>query len=250
MAFCFLFLISDITFARSAVYHPDGKLGRIGGQVAASYTSVSAERGVAVSDLSRIEVDLVFPCAKTFTFKGSYELEYSDSLFHNFSIAAKKYSANPVKSKIRCNPDGKIGAPIFSFGGLIRIADSDPKNPGYRLSFETLVPISTNLSLGAGANYYYEDKPEHTDDFFGIINFYPARYTIEREYENPDGVDGIPSFAIRAGGSEYGFFGQLAIIVPLRPSLSIGILLRGEKLNFQETTKAALGVRINFYPGN
>jgi len=247
---CHLFLINNRVSADSVVFHPDGNLGRPGGQISARYTSVTAERGAAVSDITQIKAGLIFPFAKTVTLTGSYSLEHDDSLFHDFSILAKKYTADPTKAPINCNPDGKIGAPIISVGGSIRIADADPGQPIYQLSLSALMPVSANLTLGAGGKYYSESKPEHTDDFFGDINFYPSRYAGGREYENPDGVEGIPSFGLRGGGSKEGFFGQLAIIVPLQQTLSIGVVMRGEKLDFQTTTKATLGARINIYPGN
>ncbi len=247
---CLLFLFYSRVSADSVVFHPDGKLGRLGGQISARYTSVTAEKGVAVSDIAQIKAGLIFPFARTVTLGGSYSLEHDDSLFHNFSISAKKYTADPTKSPINCNPDGKIGVPIISFGGSIRIADADPGQPIYQLSLNALVPISPNFTVGVGSVYYSESKPEHADDFFGDINFYPVRYASGREYENPDGIEGVPSFAFRAGGSKEGFFGQLAIVVPLQQSLSIGLIMCGEKLDFQATTKATLGAQVNIYPGN
>lgn len=242
-------LSANYVLAGTAINHPDGRLGRIGGLFKADYASESAELGVNVSDITRLATEIVFPISKTLTFGGAYGLEKNDSLFHNISISIKKYMANPIKSNIRCNPDGAVGTPIINIGGAIRLADTNPEDPIYRLNIEILLPFSEHLTIGTGSLICSEDKPEHTDEYFGIINFFPIKYPKGNIYSNPDGVEGTPSFSFRAGGSEFGLFGRLDIIVPLNPLMSLGVFVAGEKYDFQEVTKATLGIRIHFYSG-
>jgi len=245
-----LFIFPIELFAASVKYYADGKLGQFGGQIAARYVSVAAEKGIAVSDISILGFEFIFPSSESYTLKAGYKLEQNDSLFHDFSVTTNIYTASSVNSPNECNPDGKIGAPIFLPGFSVKMADSSPEDLLYRLSLGISLPISANLTLGAGCNYYRKNKSKQADNYFGVINFFPVKYTKGREFENPDGVDGIPSFAFRGGGSKDGIFGQLEIIVPLKSSLSIGFLLRGERMNAQDITRAALGGRVSFYPGN
>jgi hypothetical protein len=241
-----LFMTEPVS-AQTPIYSPDGPLGHIAVRLHGCYTSESAEPGVSVSDIGRIGADLIFPYLKTLTIGGSYELEKGDSLFHNISIMIKKYTANPLGPSVRCNPDGRIGAPIIKINGAIRVADADPGNSINRLGFELSIPLSSGFTLGAGANFYSEDKPEHSDDFYGIISFYPARYRDGKEYANPDGIEGVPSFSFRAGGSKFGQFGRLDVTVPLKSSLSVGVYVIGEQFDYQQVKNASLGARINLY---
>lgn len=230
-------------------FHPDGRVGRANLTLSGAYTSVFPEEGLSISDNSQLSLLVRIPVVDRLTLQAGYSAETGDTLFHNYFTAVKFYAANPLKNINRCNPDGPVLHPIIflSYRGII--ADSDPKNYHGKINASLMIPLSRFLTIGGGANYFPQNRTGENDEFFGILNFYPQSYPRGREYEFPDGIDGIPSFEFLFGGSSEGLFGRLEITVPLNAGLSVGVILRGEILDRPNIKKAHLGGKISYYPG-
>jgi hypothetical protein len=188
------------------------------------------------------------PVVEQFTFECFYSLEKGDSLYHNYSLTAGLYMADPTRLGGNCNPDGRAGIPILftGFGG--RVPDPVPDRHRYWFSLGLLIPVSGNLTLGSNWIYYEEKESLVVDDYSGVINFYLKSYPEGGEYSTPDGVEGWPSFSLQGGGSGEGYFGQLKIAVPLKKELSVTVLFRGEKTKSPDVKTAILQAGFSFYP--
>jgi hypothetical protein len=238
------------SLAENLTYHPDGLLGKPNGYISGQYASVTGNPGVPVSDRKALGIGLKIPLASRWTISGSYFALQNDSLFHNYSLDLSFYMANPIKSVKRCNPDGPAGAPIITLGLGGEIPDRDPGAHRWQAVARAILPISEKLTLGVGARFYEKDDPLQAESFYGMISFFPKQYDKDREYINPDGVEGALSFAARGGGSKHGVFGQLELIFPLEPEMTISFLIRGERVPVPYFRSAMAGFRINYYPGN
>ena len=230
--------------------HPDGRLGRFGGWLSAGYASIFVERGIPGFDKTRFSGGLIYPVFKKLTLESSYSLESQDTLYHVYSIGFRGYLAGPIGSNNRINPDGRVGIPIIQAVFTGKMPDVHPDKHRYRVESSLLLPISRRFSLGGGWNYYEMDDPRMVDEFFGRLNYFPKNYAPGREYENPDGVEGYPSFFLSGGGSQYGFFGQLDVAVPLKSNLTLTLLVRGERVASPYVRTAYLIGKISFYPGS
>ncbi len=253
-AFCLLAILflGGCTAAKAAklTHHPDGLLGKPNGYLYGQYVSVTGNPGVPAADRKALGIGLKIPVAARWTVTGSYFGFQDDSLFHNYSLEFSFYTANPIKSVKPCNPDGLVGAPSIAIGLGGEVPDRDPRANRWQAVATAIMPISGNLTIGAGAKFYQEDNPLQAESFYGIINFFPKRYEKNLHYVNPDGVEGALSFAVRGGGSRHGIFGQLELIFPLEPEMTISFLIRGERIPVPYLRSAVAGFRINYYPGN
>ncbi|PKK83603.1 MAG: hypothetical protein CVT49_07555 [candidate division Zixibacteria bacterium HGW-Zixibacteria-1] len=244
----FLGLSSAYGFGHPA--HPDGRVGRPGGWLSAGYASIFVERGIPGFDKTRFSGGLIFPVIKNLTIESSYMLESEDTLYHIYTVGFRGYSGNPIKPNSGINPDGRIGIPFIQVTLIGKMPDVSPEKHRYRVEMAALMPISGRFTLGGGWNYYEKDHPRIVDEFIGKLNYFPKSYVAGSEYESPDGVEGYPSFFLSGGGSQYGFFGQLDIAVPVRPNLTLTLLIRGERVASPYVRTAILSGRISFYPGN
>jgi len=236
--------------AANLTHHPDGLLGKPNGYLSGQYVSVTGNPGVPVTDRKALGIGLKIPMAARWTISGSYSALQNDSLFHNYNLEFSFYMANPIKSAKPCNPDGPVGAPIIAIGFGGEIPDRDPGAHRWQAVARTFMPISRKLTVGVGAKFYQKDDPLQAESLYGMISFFPKRYEKDREYVNPDGVEGTLSFAARGGGSKHGVFGQLELIFPLEPEMTISFLIRGERIPVPYFRSAIAGFRINYYPGN
>nr|MBN2277404.1 hypothetical protein [candidate division Zixibacteria bacterium] len=233
----------------AAEKHPDGLVGQINGSFEAAFTSVAAENNVPHTDRFQFGLDLAIPAANLLTVMAGYQLENVDSVFHHYFVALKVYPGNPLVTRGHANPDGVIGLPVFSLGYGGRVPDRHVDNHQYVISGSALVPVMKSLSLGIGGNYYQDRELVQVDEYYGMVNFFTGSYLPGEEYSNPDGVEGTPSFYLRAGGSSDGFFGQMDILMPLKQNLTLVLNLRGQRTPSPYTRSARIGIRINYYPG-
>ena len=238
---------ADSQFPR---HHPDGLVGRFNASLEAAYAYVTAGDKVSLVDRSCFGAGLRCPIIPQSTFELGYTLEHGDSLFHSYHLAAKTYLADPLRDASNLNPDGAVGAPIVSISFIGRIPDVAPSKHRFEAGVAVSLPLSRNFTIGAGWNYYQKETPFQADKFFGLVNFFPRNYFPGEEYSNPDGIEGYPSFYLRGGGSDNGFFGQLEVAIPIEPRLTMILIIRGERVPSLYTRTAMLGGRINFYPGN
>jgi len=230
--------------------HPDGLIGKPSGWISAGYASVSVERELPGFDRTRFGAGMVLPATSFFTFDASYALENEDTLYHNYSVGARFRFGDPSKSNSSVNPDGRVARPVLLLAYEGKFPDVETSNYRFYATIETIMPISSRFTFGGGWRYYDEDHPRQVDEFYGILNYFPASYAPGREYENPDGVDGNPSFFLRGGGSSHGFFGQLDIAAPLKPNLTLTLSIRGERIPSPYVRTAILSGHIDYYPGN
>lgn len=230
--------------------HPDGVTGRFNGWLSVSYADIFAEQGVAAADKNGFGIGMGCPLAGNVSIEAGYMLKNNDSTFHDYSLSARVYLKNPLKQPDLSNPDGAVWGPIVYARYSAKIPDGEPGGHRYRTCLAVLMPISRKLTLGAGWQYYQKENPRQVDEFFGLLNFFPKAYSPGHEFENPDGVEGSPSFSLRGGGSSRGFFGELGIFVPLDSRLTLALSVQGERVNSPDIRTAILGVKIYFYPGN
>jgi hypothetical protein len=235
---------------QAAIHHPDGRLGRLSGWVSGSYLSPLGETRVPIVDQTRIGLGIRFPATRRFTLEAGYFLSSGDSVFHEYSVAVKAYMGDPLRSSTAVNPDGKIGAPIISvlFHGVL--PDRNPGDHHHRVCLRGWLPVSRNMTVAGGWRYYEIEDPFQVDEYFAAVRLFPRDYPAGEEYINPDGVEGIPSLSLTGGGSVNGFHGQLDIIMPLSPRVSIAFLIRGERVASPYLRTAELGGKISFYPND
>ncbi len=172
-----------------------------------------------------------------------------DTLFHKYNISIKLYTAGQVGNSNHTNPDGSLLAPIFYFEYRARWADFDPGLYRHELNLSLLFPITRNFSLGGGANIYQDDDPYEVDDYFGLLHIFPQTKPDTHGRLYPDGVNGVSSFYMTAGGSGDGLFGQIETIVPLEPKVAVGVVFRGEQVKKPKINSIYIGGLIRYYPG-
>ena len=234
----------------AATAHPDGCLGRAGGWFSAGYASVYVERGIPGFDRTNFAAGLIWPAIASLTFESSYALEYQDTLFHKYSVGFRARLGDPLKTGRSVNTDGRVGVPFINIAYTGKLPDVETENHSYHIDYAVMLPISTGFTIGGGGRYYEVDGPRQVDKFHGRLNYFPQKYPSGAEYENPDGIEGSPSFSLIGGGSELGFFGQLNIAVPIESDLTLTLTIRGERIPSPYVRTAFLGGRISYYSGN
>lgn len=217
--------------------------------IASSYASVFVDEGVPGFDRTLYNAGLTYPAMKILTFETSYALDDDDSLYHRYTAGFRLRSADPLRAGASVNPDGRVGAPLLDFSFTGKFPDAESKAHRYWIDVSALVPVSEGLSIGGGMRYYEEENPRRVDEYFGLLNYFPVGYSTDAEYENPDGVEGYPSFYFAAGGSDNGYFGRLDIAMPIKPELTLTFMLRGEIVSDPDVKIAVAGGRISYYPG-
>lgn len=241
----------DTTLYRSPIIrHPDGILGRPNAQIIGSYSSVSAEKGLQVTDRQILGVEIGLPAFKNLNLFGAYFGEHAGDFFHNLEVGCTIYPRNPIDSLKPCNPDGVPLSPAISIAFVETIQDQNAENRGQRYNLEILLPISPNITFGAGLKSFHNRPIYETEKFSLLLKYYTAQYPPGQNYSNPDGVEGAPAFSLKAGGSGDGYFGQIELILPLEPSLTLFVYIRGERISSPRIDSKTLGFRIKFYPGN
>jgi hypothetical protein len=248
---CLMVLLPAVTISQSApVRHPDGILGKPNGYLFGQYASVSGEPNVPVYDLKIAGVQLNIPALKNFTLSGYYFMRQGDTSYHNYGLSFILYIADPLDRSKPCNPDGPVGGLTVSLGAGGSVPDKNINENHWQGNLQAAMPISEKFTLGAGVKIYQKDNPRQVEAFYGIVNFFPAEYEADQPYSNPDGIEGSPAFLIKGGGSKRGIFGQMDLVFPLEPQLTLVIYTRGERIPSPYVRTAIFGLRIHFYPGN
>jgi hypothetical protein len=227
--------------------HPDGQLGRISPGIKTSYSVITTSPEDLINDKTDIDGIITYPFLRNMTLAMEMGIINGDTLFYDFSAGIKLYFGNPTAVDKRCNPDGPLGLPVFNLLFSVMLADIDIFHEDYNISASLLMPIGSGLSLGVGRKYYNEKDVYQVDEFFGILHYFPAAYPNGAVYENPDGIDGVPSFYLSGGGSEHGIFGLLDIRVPLSKKTTLSFTARGERAADPYCRNATVGVGIIFY---
>jgi len=243
----FMLLVTSAEPAEK-IYHPDGRVGYAGGWVDLRYEIPDNGTIFEVNSRGRVEVGLKYPISRRFTFLAQYGAEKGDSLFHSYSLGWKYYFGNTVRDNMPVNPDGPTGVPIVEVHAGGRIPDINSRDHEFRASVEFKMPVSRNITIGLGGNYFANDNPYYVETVYGLFTYFPGRYLKGRVYENPDGPEGTPSFHLIGGGSKNGIFGQLDIVIPLKPQLTLVIYTRGERTPDPYLRVPIFGGRVNFYP--
>jgi hypothetical protein len=175
-------------------------------------------------------------------------MAYGDTLYYQPSIGLKLYYSDPCINN-NVNPDGAVGRPVFRLDAGLKISEQSRARNVFVSRFEILIPLASSLSLGLGGYYYDNDDPFRVLQYYGQINLFPRSYNSSRPYENPDGIEGWPSFYLTGGGSPNGIFGQLDVAVPLSPQMTLVFYARGERAPSPYVRVATLGVKFRFFPG-
>jgi hypothetical protein len=230
------------------VSHPDGIIGKPGGQIFGEYASSSSERSFYVRDHQAGGVAIAIPAISQLTIKGYYFLDHRDSLFHNYGLGIVLYSVNPIAPGKKYNSDGRIGYPVLSADFGARIPDPSPNAGKWRSEISILMPLARRFSLGIGSKFYRENDKRLIDKYAGLLNIYFGNIANDNPYSNPDGAEGSIALHLKAGGSGNGTFFQIDILCPLKPQLSVGTYLRGEKIKLHNIKTASLGFLVNYYP--
>ena len=238
------------TGSNAQTSHPDGLIGRPSGWISAGYASVYVEEGIPGFDRTRFGAGMTIPATRLLTFEASYAFENEDTLYHIYSAGFRFRFGDPLKPNSSINPDGRVGRPVLLLSYEGKFSDIETANHRSYANIETLLPVSSRFTFGGGWRYYDEDEPRQVDEYFGVLNYFPRSYAPGREYENPDGIDGNPSFSLRGGGSKHGFFGQFDIAAPLKPNLTLTLSIRGERVPSPYVRTAILSGRISYYPGS
>ncbi len=237
-------------YSNQIIRHPDGILGRPNGQIIGSYASVSAGRGIEVTDRQILGIKMGLPAFKNLNLFGAYFGERSGPFFHNLEIGCTIYPGNPIDSLKPCNPDGIPLSPAISIAFIETIQDQNADNSRQGYNLEMLLPISPHITFGAGLKSFHKKPIYEAEKFSLLFKYYTAEYPPGQNYSNPDGVEGAATFSLKAGESGDGYFGQTELILPLEPSLTLIVYVKGEKISSPHIESKILGFRLKFYPGN
>jgi len=250
-------LISNIGFTQEESFHqkqrillPEGALGQLNGEISGSYTSVSAAQGVPYGDRQSSGVRLTLPALRRLTFFGGYSADFSHDIFHQLSIGFSAYARDPSDSSIVANPDGIPLSPVVSIAFMEVIQDQDPGNSRQNYSMNLRLPMSPQITIGAGINSNRPRLPYEVDGISFLFKFLTGKYQAGQNYSNPDGPEGDLAFTFTGGGSGDGYFLQPELILPLDQLLTLFVYVRREKISDPEIESRILGLRLKFYPGN
>lgn len=232
------------------IKHPDGIVGMANGWFGGSYSPTFTVPYDVVNDNFRIGAGLNYPLTENLTIESDFSIVKGDTLFYDYRLNIKFYPETPIGGIITANPDGPVGMPVFKFIYNGFMPDIDIGRYNFSAGFVGVLPVSRHLTFGAGGKYYHRDDAFQVDKLFGIINLYPRAYLPGRVYDNPDGLEGFPSLSLMGGGSINGIVGQLDIIVPLNPGLTVILTTKGERAADPYMRRATIEAKINFYPGN
>jgi hypothetical protein len=249
LLFLLAFLPATGGIVSGAVGHPDGIIGKPGGEIFGDYSSSSSARDFYVRDHQSGGVGITLPATPQVTIKGQYFLDHRDSLFHNIGFGVVFYPANPVASGKNCNPDGRIGYPVISADFGLRLPDPAPDESKWRAGGSIIMPLTSRFSLGLESKFYEEEDKRLVDKYAGLLNIYFRSYPTNEIYSNPDGAEGSIALNIKAGGSANGTFFQIDCLCPLDPELTVGLYIRGEKIKIHNIKTALVGFRLKYYPG-
>ncbi len=246
----FLILSCNRANAEMPIKHPDGIVGRANGWFGGSYSPTFTVPYDVVNDNFRIGIGLNYPLTSRLTIESDFSIVKGDTLFYDYRINIKFYSKTPVGENINANPDGPVGMPVFKLIYNGNMPDIEIGRHDFSAGLIGILPVSRYLTFGAGGKYYHRDDEYQVDKLFGIISLYPREYLPGRVYDNPDGLEGFPSFKLCGGGSINGIVGQLDIIVPLNPGLTLVLTTKGERAAEPYMRRATIGAKIKIYPGN
>ncbi|SYZ72123.1 hypothetical protein TRIP_C20238 [Candidatus Zixiibacteriota bacterium] len=250
IVFSLFLVMSPLVTHGQGSHLPDGTLGKPNGLIYAQYASMTTGGTVMVTDQKSAGIEITLPAFRELTFSAAYFARKGDSVYHNYFAEMKIYLAGPIREPGKCNPDGKIFTPVFSFGYGGEFPDQNPPANKYRAGIQALVPLSPHFSLGAGGNYYQDKITRHADKVYGVLNIFPRAYSASDLYLNPDGIEGVPSLSLSGGGSEKGFFGQLDVLIPLNAGTTLTFYTRGERYPKPYLRTAILGCRVSIYPSS
>lgn len=248
--FAALTLLESGNGAEGIRYHPDGILGYSSLYIMGQYSSVTALKGTAYVDRQYLGFGFKIPVLGQVTIGGSYCALIEDSVVHSYCLKFSYYTVNPVINPGKVNPDGPVGVPVFLALAGGYFPDRNPGKQRFLAGLEAIYPLTPRFSLAVGGKYYEEDSPRLVDNFYGRLAWYLTSYEAEAIYSNPDGPEGWPSFLITGGGSKHGVFGQLDVIFPLEPKMTLALYIKGERVPVPYFRAASAGFYLHYYPGN
>jgi len=111
-----------------------------------------------------------------------------------------------------------------------------------------ILPFSARLTLSGSYRYLEKIEPFEVSQATLAATYYLSEYPSDSSYVNPDGPIGFPAIQISSGGSANGLFGELAIVFPIKQTLTLRSLLRMERTDDPYQRSLAAGVGLAFYP--
>ena len=227
--------------------HPDGAIGRMSFSTNVIYSSVTAERPYPEKDFQLLSVSLDYVPMTFMTLLNTFHFNYQDSLRYQYQPGIRFYLKNPLKHPRYANPDGPIWGAVLTVSGGVRFYGDADTYSSWLADANISVPVSHSLTIQTGYRYYEDRQLFDLVTAYGQMSIYTQQYVQDSTYVNPDGPIGNMVLRLLGGGSSYGGMGQVELLFPLEPSLTLTAVFRYERTVAPVRKALSAGVGISYY---
>ncbi|MFC1475062.1 hypothetical protein ACFLQG_00305 [Candidatus Zixiibacteriota bacterium] len=243
-----IFIITNINAQNEVTYHPDGILGSLSFHANFKYYSVSKDPQYSFVDVEQFAAKLNWVSNSRMSVSAQAIVIKEDSTHYRFGGGIKYYLKNPINSYQNKNHDGTIGFPIISIDGFISKSSENTEESKLLGIAKLIFPLSKTITFSGGYQYYDELNAFNLRDKFLSIKYYFSYSNPTQMYLNPDGPIGNLVMELSGGASSKGEYGDLSLLFPLNPTLTLFSEMTYEQTEFQNKKSYGIGLGFSYYP--